>query len=120
MNKPIVMLLVAGGCLLAPSKYFDASAAERTQMLRFAQAPAAPGGVAEDPGDTRATATTKPTVVVTPAPRPSLSDAWKQIRSYQFGQSRAAIDVLEDEFRTGANKPAERVAWARNLIALLQ
>lgn len=108
----LITALVCGATTLGAPEYFA-----RAQPIRFAQASKAD----EDPGDTAAG--TKPKPAQTPAPavaaRPTLEIAWKLVRTYEFGQSRAPLDVIWDALRAGQTA-AQRAALAKNLIPLLE
>lgn len=49
----------------------------------------------------------------------SLDDAFKQLASYKFGQSRVALTAISNAVRDSAKKPAERKKLAARLAAML-
>lgn len=119
-SRSLLTILLCGATTLSAPKYFV-----RADAILFAQAPAqAPAQATkadEDPGDTAAG--TKPKPAQTPAPavaaRPTLEIAWRLVRTYEFGQSRAPLDVIWDALRAGQTA-AQRAALAKNLIPLLE
>ena len=53
------------------------------------------------------------------APAPSLEDAFKQLPTYEFGQSREGLTVIADAVRDSQSNPAERKKLVDRLTALL-
>ncbi|MDF2441636.1 MAG: hypothetical protein JWN98_2620 [Abditibacteriota bacterium] len=132
LSKPALMTaLLCGTTTLLPPKYFaradDAPAQSNANgnagAIRLAQAPRA----GEDPGDIlapNAQANTQPAGQPKAAqnallPRPTLQAAWALARTYEFGQSRAPLDVIWDALRL-SKSDAERLTLSRNLVTLLE
>jgi hypothetical protein len=110
MQNQRLLLALVGASLVAPTtKYLQAG-----EPLRLAQK-----SPDEDPGAHTAPKTNNAATAQTAVVRPSLQEAWTQVRAYDFGQSHAPLDVIDDSLR-GAKTPAQKAELARQFTTLLQ